>query len=110
MVTKHRFTCTKNREKRILPLMEEKMTQRYLPTAAKIDATAYSAYEAQAASIGSVFDIENRIVLDGPHIETDNSLHEFFIYPDDVNETAETVLVGTADFSDTDMCWPIDIR
>ncbi|NKD77257.1 hypothetical protein HEQ60_05715 [Haematospirillum sp. H1815] len=86
------------------------MAQRYLPTAAKIDATTYSDYKAQAASIGSVFDIENRIVLDGYDVESDNSLHEFFIYPDDMNETAETVLVGTADFSGANICWPIDIR
>lgn len=81
------------------------MTQRYLPTAAKIDATAYSEYEAQAA-----FDIENRIVLDGSDIESDDYLYEIFGYPDDINEAADTVLVGTAEFSGADVCWPIDIR
>ncbi len=86
------------------------MTQRYLPTAAKIDATSYSEYEVQAASVASAFDIENHIILDGSDIDSDDYLHEIFGYPDDVNETADTVLIGTAEFSGADMCWPIDIR
>lgn len=86
------------------------MTQRYLPTAAKIDATAYSEYEAQAASVGSAFDIENRIVLDGSDIESDDYLYEIFGYPDDIDEAADTVLVGTAEFSGADVCWRIDIQ